>query len=138
MIRQPEGALIQVEVHSGPLGKCEYKVPKGAGAKLIFTGIVRPDEDEKPIGALHYEMIRPLADFQLGRLASEIAKKHGLKSIAVQHSEGVVPVGKPSFRLIVSATHRENLFAAMREFINEMKRFAAITKHPIYIKPRLP
>lgn len=138
MIRQPEGALIQVEVHSGPLKKSEYKAPKGVGAKLIFTGIVRPDENEKPISALRYEMILPLANIQLGRLASEIAKKHGLKSVAVQHSEGIVPVGKPSFRLVLSATHRKNLFAAMQEFINEMKRFVAIAKHPIYIKPRLP
>lgn len=138
MFKKPESALIQVEVHSGPLKKSEYKAPKGIGAKLIFTGIVRPDEDEKPIGALRYEIIMPLANIQLGRMASEIAKKYGLTSVAVQHSEGVVPVGKPSFRLIQSATHRENLFAAMQEFINEMKRFAAIAKHPIYIKPRLP
>lgn len=138
MFKKPESALIQVEVHSGPLEKCKYKAPKGIGAKLIFTGIVRSYENNKPISALRYEMIRPLTDMQLCNLAMETSQKYGLRSILVQHSEGVVPVGKSSFRLILSATHRENLFAAMQEFINEMKRSVAIAKHPIYIKPRLP
>lgn len=133
MFKKPEGALIQVEVHSGPLEKCKYKAPKGVGAKLTFTGIVRSYENNKPISALRYEMIRPLTDRQLWNIAAETIQKYGLQSILVQHSEGIVPAGKPSFRLVVSATHRENLFAAMQEFINEMKRFVAIDKQPIYL-----
>lgn len=137
MFKKLKKALIQVEIHSGPLGKCKHKAPKGVGAKLTFTGIVRPDENGKIISALRYDMIRPLVDFQLGRLANETAQKHELQSIFVQHSEGIVPIGKLSFRLILSATHREKLFSAMQIFINEMKRFVAISKLPIYQNSRV-
>lgn len=137
MVKKPEGALIQIEIHSGPLKKSKHKALKGIGAKLTFIGIVRPDENGKTISALRYDMIRPLVDSQLGRLASETAQKHELRSILAQHSEGIVPVGKPSFCLIMSATHREKLFPAMQVFINEMKRFVAISKRPVYQDPRV-
>lgn len=133
MFKKPKSALIQVEVHSGPLKKCGHKAPQGVGAKLTFTGIVRPYENGEPISAIHYEMIRPLTNTQLWNLATETIQKYGLRSVFVQHSEGIVPVGKPSFRLILSATHRENLFTAMPEFIAEMKKFVAIDKQPIYL-----
>lgn len=132
MFKKPEGAYVSVEISQGPLQKSEYKAPKAVGAKLTFTGIVRPDENGKSISALRYEMIRPLADIQLLNLATEAVKKYELQAILVQHSEGVVSAGMPSFRLTISAIHRENLFAAMTALINEMKRFVAIAKHPVY------
>jgi molybdopterin synthase catalytic subunit len=134
MFQKPKRALIQVEIHLGPLKKCGHKAPEGVGAKLIFTGIVRPDENKngKLIFALYYEVVRPLAEIQLRRLATSMAKKYGLQSVVMQHSEGIVPVGQPSFRLIMSATHRAELFGAMSNFIDEMKRFVAIDKYPVY------
>jgi molybdopterin synthase catalytic subunit len=134
MFQKPKGALIQVKIHSGPLKKCGHKAPEGVGAKLTFTGIVRPDENKngKPIFALYYEVVRPLAETQLKRMAIATAKKYGLLSVLVQHSEGLVMVGQPSFRLIMSATHRAELFGAMSNFIDEMKRFVAIDKYHVY------
>lgn len=122
-----------VVIHSGPLPKCRYKLPEEAGATLTFTGTVRPREKGRSIIALQYEVMQPLARTQLMHLADNTAKKYGLQLVLVYHSDGFIPVGKPSFRLIMSSKRRENLFAAMQVFIKKMKRFVAIDKQPIYL-----
>lgn len=134
MVKKSKRVFVQVEIHSKPLKEeFGHATISGIGAELVFVGIVRHKEKGRPISALRYEIIRPLAEIQLKRLANLIAEKYGLLAVLVQHSEGIIPAGKPSFRLAISTSHRKKSFAAMQEFINEMKRFVAIDKQPIYL-----
>lgn len=102
----------------------------GCGASVRFEGIVRELEESRRIRALRYELYRPMVDRVLERLAHEVIDRHGLLRIEVWHSEGLVPVGSSSFRLIVESGHRAVALAAVTEFIDRMKIDAPIWKHP--------
>jgi molybdopterin-guanine dinucleotide biosynthesis protein A len=121
---------VVVRVHNGPLpveaAKC---FQEGAGAAVVFTGLVRPLEEGRTIVALDYEIYEPMATRVLEDLAREMIATYGLIGIAVEHSRGRVAVGECSFRLQVAATHRQEALAAMPEFIDRMKRDAPIWKN---------
>ncbi len=124
---------VTVHIISGSLPRAtSIAQTTGAGALLVFEGIVRPLEGERPILALLYEAYRPMADNQLRQLGEDICSKHGLLSLDVQHSEGHVAVGQCSFRLSIASRHRKEALAAMDEFIDRMKQEVPIWKTPIY------
>jgi len=123
---------IHVEIVNGPLGKATAPSIAGAGAALVFEGIVRELEDGTRITALDYEAYEPMATRELTRLAEELSTSHGLLSITVEHSRGTVPVGQCSFRLRVLSAHRKQALAAMDEFIDRMKRDVPIWKKAVH------
>jgi len=103
----------------------------GAGAYLVFEGIVRPLEGIEPIVALEYEAYEPMATRELTRLAHDILARHALAAISVEHSRGRVPAGACSFRLRIWSGHRKEGLAAMDEFIDRMKRDVPIWKRVV-------
>lgn len=121
-----------VRISSGPLPPLAspWRCP-GAGAVILFEGIVRPTEGQNTISALRYEVYRPMADRQLERLALELVEKHGLRGIFVEHSEGIVPVDACSFRLQVASVHRAAALQAVEEFVDRMKQQVPIWKTAI-------
>jgi molybdopterin synthase catalytic subunit len=124
---------ITVDILDGPLpGADPTAGPPGAGATLLFEGIVRPTEDARPLAALDYEAYEPMATDQLIRLAREISDRHGLLAVHVQHSRGRVRVGEVSFRLRIDSPHRAEGLAAMDGFIDTMKRDVPIWKSPVW------
>ncbi len=131
---------LTVEFVPGPLpAGSEPAVPApGAGAVVVFEGIVRPREnpDQSSVGreilALDYEAYLPMARNVSLELAHAIAAKHTLLALAMEHSTGRVRVGERSFRLRVCAAHRREALAAMGEFIDRMKQDAPIWKTPIF------
>ncbi len=122
---------ITVEIIDGPLpALADVPVP-GAGAVILFNGIVRPLEGAQPIAALDYEVYSPMAQNVLHSLAAEMLNTHGLLAIAVWHSRGRVQVGEVSFRLRIAATHRKEAIAAMDQFIDRLKQDVPIWKHAV-------
>jgi molybdopterin synthase catalytic subunit len=51
---------------------------------------------------------------------------------AVEHRLGVVPVGKPSIVIAVSAPHRREAFEACEQILEEVKAKAQIWKREYY------
>jgi molybdopterin synthase catalytic subunit len=124
---------IQATISDGPLAPPDHpSLPGGIGARLCFEGIVRGDEHGRAIDALEYTAYEPMARDTLVDLAADIAGKHGLSSIIVEHSRGRVPVDACSFRLTVTSPHRKEALAAMDEFIDRMKRDVPIWKAPVW------
>ena len=120
---------VVVRIHDGPLpAEAVSCFPEGAGAAVTFAGLVRPLEDGRTILALDYEVYEPMACRVLDELAGEMIETHGLLGIVVEHSRGRVGVGECSFRLQISAPHRQEALAAMMEFIDRMKRDVPIWK----------
>lgn len=108
-----------------------------AGAVVAFDGIVRLQEDGRPLLALDYEAYGPMAARELERLARDLAGKHSqgkaqVLAVGVEHSVGRVPVGQCSFRLAVASAHRKEALAFMDEFIDEMKKQVPIWKNPVW------
>lgn len=121
---------IEVLLIEGPLAPERPETHPGAGAVVVFEGIIRPDEGGREITAIQYEAYRPMADEQLDHLARAAADRFDLRAVRVRHSVGLVPVGECSFRLIVASAHRAPALEAMAWFIDTMKRDVPIWKRP--------
>ncbi len=123
---------IEVHLHDGPLPVRTPLVPApGAGASVLFEGIVRPTETGDPIAALRYQAYEPMAQRQLRNIAEDVVQRFGLRRLHVHHSRGRVGVGECSFRLLVESPHRKEALAAMDEFIDRLKRDVPIWKSPV-------
>lgn len=120
---------VDVAILHGPLGPADAPLScPGAGAVLLFEGVIRPDEHGAPIDAIDYEVYRPMAEETLHALASDALRRFGLLAVRVRHSEGVVGVGECSFRLEITSAHRAEALEAMAWFIDRMKQDAPIWK----------
>lgn len=126
-----------------------------AGAMIEFWGIVREWEDpthicgpahgnadahaapDTPVSsepfritALDYEAHPEMAQHQLERVAREVAERHGLLALCVLHRTGRVPVGEASLYIRIHSSHRGEALRACAEFIDELKTWVPIWKHP--------
>lgn len=107
------------------------------GAWLDFYGIVRDLEagesgdGERRIVAIEYEAHPEMAQHQLEMLARRIASAHSLEALLVIHRIGRVPVGEPSLLVRTLSGHRGESLRACAEFIDELKKWVPIWKHPI-------
>lgn len=140
----PQGIPALTEVH-------------GAGALIVFEGVVRPQEPKHPAGessppsgqslspippssaaplehitGLSYETYDPLTERELRRLGERIAQQHELDGMWITHSRGFVPSGMISFRLAIAARRRKAALRGMDTFIDEMKRYIPIWKLPVW------
>ena len=125
--------FIEVDIREGPLPPARPLACDGAGATLLFEGIVRPSEDGQPITGLDYEAYEPMAQSVLTQLSQDLTEKHGLLAIRVEHSRGHVPAGQCSFRLHVASRHRKEGLAAMDEFIDRLKQDVPIWKSAVHL-----
>jgi molybdopterin synthase catalytic subunit len=125
--------MVSGELIEGPLGaSAASPVANGAGAALVFEGIVRGKENDRPLAALVYEAYEPMTTRVLAQIAAAAGERFGLSSIAVHHSVGRVAVGECSFRLALTSPHRKESLAAAAWFIDEMKRTAPLWKVPAW------
>jgi len=81
---------VQVTILDGPLPAATPLHVQGAGAVIDFAGIVRPDENDRPITGLTYETYDPMAERELTRLGEQAIAQFGLldaQLMADQHCE---------------------------------------------------
>jgi molybdopterin synthase catalytic subunit len=74
-----------------------------------------------------------MAEQVLSEIAAEAAHQLGTDRIAVVHRTGELGIGAVSVALAVSAPHREQVFAAGRHLIEEIKRRLPVWKHEHYV-----
>ena len=120
---------VLASIHSGPLHQPPRPFPcGGAGAIVLFEGLVRPLENVRTIRGLSYEAYEPMARDMLIAIGEELVRRHGLVAVCVEHSKGLVLVGECSFRLQIAGRHRQESLAAMSEFIDRLKQEVPIWK----------
>ncbi|NOG53279.1 MAG: molybdenum cofactor biosynthesis protein MoaE [Planctomycetes bacterium] len=126
---------VEVQVRDGPLdgARVDSWRPEGAGAVVVFEGIVRSEEDGRPIEGLEYEAYEPMAGRQMERICRELIDRYGLIAMRVAHSRGLVPVGACSFRLWVASAHRKEALQAMDAFIDMLKQDVPIWKRAVRV-----
>jgi molybdopterin synthase catalytic subunit/molybdopterin converting factor small subunit len=93
-----------------------------AGAVVTFMGVTREVE------RLEYEAYASMAKERLYAIAADVAGRHQLCALAVEHRIGSVPLSEPSVIVAASAPHRPEAFAAAREAIDRIKAEAPIWK----------
>lgn len=98
------------------------------GAELVFHGIVRDEEQGRPIRALYYEHYAGMAERQLERLAAEAAAIFDLDYLVCIHRVGEIAAGEASLRVVMRARHRAAALEAMAWFISALKRDVPIWK----------
>lgn len=104
----------------------------GAGALIVFEGIVRRREGDRDIIALDYQAYDPMATRMLHHMADRLIRDFDLLAVDVWHSRGRVAVGECSFRLVIRSRHRKEGLRAMDYFIDQMKQDVPIWKSPVY------
>lgn len=103
-----------------------------AGAAITFLGIVRGEEQGKPVEGLDYEAFVPMAEAQFHKLFDTIERQWPMiESVRLIHRHGKVCAGEPSLWIEVTAPHRPEAFAACQWLIDEMKRVVPIWKHAV-------
>ena len=111
---------------------CKPTASGRSGAVAEFEGIVRETEGGRLIRGIEYEAFIPMAEKLLQEIGVSISKRHSIEELICLHRVGYVPVGEPSLYVYMSSEHRKPTFAAMTEFIDELKRIVPIWKRPIF------
>ncbi len=109
----------------------DYKVPPECGACVVFTGIPRSAPEDGNVKELHYEAYPEMALKEIKKVRDETIDRFGVKEVFIHHRLGVVPVGEPSFLVVVFGGHREETFKACRYAVDETKRRAPIWKKEV-------
>ena len=104
------------------------------GAVLLFLGTVRDHNEGRAVSGMRYDAYVAMAEQMLSEIATEAARQLGTESIAVVHRIGELAIGDVSVALAVSAPHREQVFAAGRYLIEEIKRRLPVWKHEHYVE----
>lgn len=107
------------------------RLSRDMGAVVCFLGVVRGDEDAKPIAGIEYEAFLRMAEHQFHLLFIDMEKRWPVESVRLVHRIGVVTVNEPSLWVEVVAPHRHEAFEACQWLIDEMKRVVPIWKKPI-------
>ncbi|MCU0793887.1 MAG: molybdenum cofactor biosynthesis protein MoaE [Opitutaceae bacterium] len=120
--------MITVKIGPEPIEPLALPPIAGAGACAEFTGIVRADENESPIGGLRYEAYQPMAETVMRNLLTEISAEHGLLAAHVRHRIGDIRVGEAAIHLALWSRHRGPAFNALVAFMNRLKQDVPIWK----------
>jgi molybdopterin synthase catalytic subunit len=99
-----------------------------AGGIALFLGVVRDNDEDRAVDALGYSA-HPTAEREMRRIASDVALKHGLTSIAAVHRTGDLEIGDLAVVVGAAAVHRAGAFDGCREMIDSLKAEVPIWKH---------
>lgn len=100
----------------------------GAGAWVEFRGVVRGEENGRPIAALEYEAYSPMAEMEMRRLLVELAMGQPCLFVRAIHRIGMVPVGEAAIYVGIAARHRAEAFSLLTGFMNRLKQDVPIWK----------
>ena len=103
------------------------------GAILLFLGVVRDENEGRPVGGLEYQVYEEMAGSVLGEISGEAAGKMTSGRLAVVHRVGELAVGETSVAIAVSAPHRDEAYSASRHLIEEIKKRLPIWKKERYL-----
>src|SRR6266576_1603385 len=106
----------------------ENEVDPGAGAVVVFWGVVREVENGRKIEGIDYEAHTVMAEHQLRLVAETATEKFQLKKVVIHHRVGFVRAGEPSLFLQVWAQHRAAAFESSKWIVDELKKNVPIWK----------
>ncbi len=120
---------ITVEITRDPLeGEVEPTVDAGSGAVVVFSGVVRPEEDGQALVALDYEAYEPMARDEMRRILAELSRRFPCDSVLVRHRIGRVAAGEASIVVRIASRHRAEAFGLLAEFMDRLKQDVPIWK----------
>jgi molybdopterin synthase catalytic subunit len=105
---------------------------KGAGAVVVFLGVVRGDNMGREVRYLEYDAYAPMAEKELRRIGDEVTERWQGARIAIRHRFGHMEVGETALAIAASAPHRAEAFEACRYAIDRVKEIVPIWKKEVW------
>ena len=103
----------------------------GAGAVVVFRGVVRDHDDGRTVTSLEYEA-HPSATAVLEAVAAEVAADPAVYALAVSHRVGRLEIGDVALVAAVSTAHRAAAFAACARLVDEVKARLPVWKRQVF------
>ena len=103
----------------------------GAGAVVVFQGVVRDHDDGRSVRTLEYEA-HPSAEAVLREVAEEVAADAAVYAVAVSHRVGPLEIGDVALVAAVSTAHRAAGFAACARLVDEVKSRLPVWKRQVF------
>jgi len=103
------------------------------GAALLFWGVVREENDGRPVSHLEYQAYAGMAERMMQRIAEEAIARFGVGDVRVVHRVGLLEIGEASVAICVAAPHRGQAYEASRYVIEELKRRVPVWKREGYV-----
>ncbi len=100
----------------------------GSGAGVEFRGVVRGEENDRPISALRYEAYEAMAKREMTRILERAAASRPCVRAIVLHRHGWIPVGDAAILVWIEARHRAEAFALVTAFMDRLKQDVPIWK----------
>ena len=105
----------------------------GAGAIVLFSGVVRDQTGGRRVKFLEYEAHAPMAVGKMREIAAEArARFPGIRKIGIVHRVGRLEIGESSVLIAVSTAHRGEAFEACRFAIDTLKETVPIWKKEFF------
>lgn len=105
----------------------------GDGAVAFFAGVVRNENQGRPVSGMEYEGYGEMAGKELAAIVGEAAERAGGGRVAAVHRLGRLAIGEVSVAIAVSAPHRAEAFDAARYIIEEIKKRLPVWKREHYV-----
>jgi len=94
----------------------------GFGAQVVFWGVVRDENEGRPVVAVTYDAHPALAERTFRDIAVEACQRWGDDlSVVVIHRTGRLAVGEASVAVGVGSPHRDEAYLASRYVIEQLK-----------------
>jgi molybdopterin synthase catalytic subunit len=121
-------------VTDGELSPAEHLAAverSGAGASVLFTGVVRDHDHGRSVLELEY-VAHPAAEDVLRECMAEIAADPLVHGIAVSHRVGLLRIGDAALLAAVSTAHRGDAFAICARLVDLVKDRLPIWKRQVF------
>ncbi len=102
-----------------------------AGAVVTFAGVVRDHDGGRTVRELEY-VGHPSAEAIVAEVAGQLAKRPGIRAIAVSHRLGLLAIGDVALAAAVSADHRAAAFEVCSDLVDEVKRRLPVWKRQVF------
>jgi len=103
------------------------------GAALLFWGVVRNQNDGRPVSHLEYSAYTEMAEREMRRIADEARERFGTGAIRVIHRTGKLAIGEASVAIAVASPHRAEAYEASRYVIEQLKQRVPVWKREGYV-----
>jgi molybdopterin synthase catalytic subunit len=114
----------------------EYELIKKPeyGSILFFLGISRNAPEDYGVNALEYSAYEKMAIKKAEELEHKILFKYHIGKLVIIHRLGLIPVTESSLLVILASSHRKEMFSALEETVDLIKKEIPIWKKAIYQK----
>ena len=103
----------------------------GAGAVVIFHGVIRNHDHDRPVHALEY-LGHPSAQDVLAEVVRQFAAEASVFAVAAAHRVGSLEIGDAALVAAVSTAHRADAFAICGRLVDEIKTRLPVWKRQVF------